>query len=137
MLKVNKLTKEFKSGDYKIAAVKDISLYIPNSIFSTIMGRSGSGKSTLLSLLGALDKPTSGTIEVDGQNITSFGESKLIKYRRNKIGFIFQNYNLIPNLTALENVILPMEFVGVGLKNKKERAEDLLLRVGLSKKIRP
>ncbi|MFA6423433.1 MAG: ABC transporter ATP-binding protein [Patescibacteria group bacterium] len=133
MLKVDKLTKIFESGDQKVGAVKNISLYIPDGVFSTIIGKSGSGKSTLLSLLGALDKPTSGTINVDSQDISKMNDSKLIKYRRDKIGFIFQNYNLIPNLTALENVTLPMEFSGIKKNDRIVRAEKLLIEVGLTK----
>ncbi|MFA6963530.1 MAG: ABC transporter ATP-binding protein [Patescibacteria group bacterium] len=132
MLKVTNLTKKFESGDSDVVAVKDVSLEIPTGVFSTIVGKSGSGKSTLLSLLGALDKPTSGSIDVDGQNISKFGDSKLIKYRREKIGFIFQNYNLIPNLTALENVMLPMEFAGLSVKAQKDRAAKLLDQVGMN-----
>jgi len=132
MLKVQRLTKEFQSGDSKVTAVKDVSLAVQSGVFSTIVGKSGSGKSTLLSLLGALDKPTSGMINVDGQDISKMGDSKLIKYRRDKIGFIFQNYNLIPNLTAIENVMLPMEFSGIKLKQREERAKSLLLQVGLT-----
>ena len=132
MLKVSNLTKEFKSGDHKVLAVSGISLSVPDGVFSNIVGKSGSGKSTLLSLLGALDKPTSGSIDVDGQAINKMGDSKLIKYRRDKIGFIFQNYNLIPNLTALENVMLPMEFAGLSRKNQRERAVKLLDQVGIT-----
>lgn len=132
MLKVKNLTKKFQSGDTVVSAVNDVSLTIPNGVFSTIIGKSGSGKSTLLSLLGALDKPTTGTIDVDGQNVGKMGDHKLIKYRCEKIGFIFQNYNLIPNLTALENVMLPMEFLGIKFKARKERAAELLKQVGLT-----
>lgn len=132
MLRVRNLTKEFQSGENTVKAVQNISLSVPTGVFSTIIGKSGSGKSTLLSLLGALDKPTSGMIEVDGQDVSKMGDSKLIKYRRDKIGFIFQNYNLIPNLTALENVMLPMEFSGKKLKQRKERAALLLKQVGIS-----
>lgn len=132
MLAVKNLTKKFQSGDTTVSAVNDVSLTIPDGVFSTIIGKSGSGKSTLLSLLGALDKPTSGSIDVDGQNIGKMGDHKLIKYRCQKIGFIFQNYNLIPNLSALENVMLPMEFAGIKFKARKERAEQLLKQVGLT-----
>jgi len=132
MLKVSNLTKKFQSGDDVVTAVNDINLFVPNGVFSTIIGKSGSGKSTLLSLLGALDKPTSGTIDVDGQCVSKMGDSKLISYRRDKIGFIFQNYNLIPNLSALENVMLPMEFSGVKMKPRKERAAKLLEQVGIT-----
>jgi putative ABC transport system ATP-binding protein len=132
MLKVTNLTKEFQSGDHKVTAVNNVSLAIPRGVFSTIVGKSGSGKTTLLSLLGALDKPSSGIIDVDGQNISKMGDSKLIKYRRDKIGFIFQNYNLIPNLSALENVMLPMEFCGLKTDSQKSRAIKLLKQVGIT-----
>jgi len=138
MLKITNLTKEFQSGDINVKAVNNISLEVPTGVFSTIVGKSGSGKSTLLSLLGALDKPSSGQIDVDGADITKMGDSKLIKYRRDKIGFIFQGYNLIPNLSAIENVMIPLEFAGISMKERKNRAQKLLLQVGLdeSKQLR-
>jgi len=132
MLKVTNLKKEFQSGEQKVLAVNDISFSVPNGVFSTIIGKSGSGKSTLLSLLGALDRPTSGSIDVEGKDITRLSDSKLIAYRRDRIGFIFQNYNLIPNLSALENVMLPMEFSGLPKKSRRERAEKLLGEVGIT-----
>ncbi len=132
MLKVENLVKIFSSEDNKVTAVDGVSLEVPNGVFSTIVGKSGSGKSTLLSLLGALDKPSSGKIEVDGEEVTKMRDSKLIKYRRDKIGFIFQNYNLIPNLTALENVMIPMEFAGISKTKRIKRAEELLDEVGLN-----
>ena len=132
MLKVKNLVKIFKTGDNKVTPVNDITLEVGQGVFSTIIGKSGSGKSTLLSLLGALDKPTSGTIEVDGQIINKMSDRKLIKYRCSKIGFVFQNYNLIPNLTALENVMLPMEFSGIKGSERKNRAVKLLEEVGLT-----
>jgi putative ABC transport system ATP-binding protein len=133
MLCVKNLTKQFKSGDTKVVAVNNISLSVPQGIFASIIGKSGSGKSTLLSLLGALDKPSAGEIIVDGRDIAKMSDSRLIDYRRNKIGFVFQSYNLIPNLSALENVMLPMEFAGVKAKAKRLRAEKLLREVGLTK----
>lgn len=132
MLKVENLKKEFKSGDNVVEAVNDITLSVPTGAFSVIVGKSGSGKSTLLSLLGALDKASSGSIEVDKKDITGLGDTQLIKYRRNKIGFVFQGYNLVPNLSALENVMLPMEFAGVSTAKRKERAKELLEEVGLT-----
>ena len=131
MLRVKNLTKKFQSGDHTVMAVNDVSIAIPDGVFSTVIGKSGSGKSTLLSFLGALDKPTSGSIDVDGKDVSKLSDSKLIKYRRDKIGFIFQNYNLIPNLSALENVMLPMEFSGMKKYERKERAGKLLKQVGL------
>lgn len=138
MLKVTNLKKWFKSGDQVVRAVDDVSLEIPTGKFASVVGKSGSGKTTLLCLLGALDKPTSGAIEVDGENIAKMHDSKLIKHRREKIGFVFQHYNLIPNLSALENVMLPMEFSGVAKLERKQRAAKLLQEVGLdeSKQLR-
>ena len=133
MLNVKGLKKEFTSGDGKVHAVDGVSFDVPTGTFAAIVGKSGSGKSTLLSLLGALDKPSEGSISIDDQDITKLPDRKLIKYRREKIGFVFQSYNLIPNLTALENVMLPMEFAGVGKTERKERAQRLLEEVELVK----
>jgi putative ABC transport system ATP-binding protein len=132
MLKVEKISKVFNSGDTKVNAVKDVSFTVPEGQFASIIGPSGSGKSTLLSILGALEKPTSGSIEVDDKDITKLHDHALIKYRGQKIGFIFQNYNLVPNLTAIENVMLPMEFAKVPKKERLERAKQLLTQVGLA-----
>lgn len=131
MLQVSNLVKRFTSGESTVEAVHDISFTVPQGQFASIVGRSGSGKSTLLSLLGALDKPTSGSITVDGQDLTKLSDHTLIKYRCQTIGFVFQNYNLVPNLTALENVMLPMEFAGVKSAERKTRAAALLAQVGL------
>jgi putative ABC transport system ATP-binding protein len=132
MIEVKELTRTFQSGDHKVTAVNDLNFQVEKGVFGAIVGKSGSGKSTLLSLLGALDKPTKGTITIDGQDLTKMGDHRLIGYRRDKIGFVFQNYNLIPNLTALENVMLPMEFAGVDAHKRRTRAEALLKEVGLS-----
>jgi putative ABC transport system ATP-binding protein len=131
MLEVTNLTKKFKSGAGDVTAVSEVSLKIPQGCFASIIGRSGSGKSTLLSLLGALDKPTSGTIVVDGDDVTKLSNHELIKYRCKRIGFVFQSYNLVPNLTAVENVTLPMEFAKVGKSERIKRARSLLDQVGL------
>ena len=132
MLQVDKISKVFNSGDTKVTAVQDVTFTVPEGQFASIIGPSGSGKSTLLSILGALEKPTSGSIEVDGKDITKLHDHALIKYRGQKIGFIFQNYNLVPNLTAIENVMLPMEFAKVPKKQRLERAKQLLAQVGLA-----
>jgi len=132
MLQVTELKKVFKSGDTTVAAVNDVSFTVPDGQFASIIGRSGSGKSTLLSLLGALDKPSSGSIKVGDQDITKLGDHRLINYRCETIGFVFQNYNLVPNLTAIENVMLPMEFAGLAKAKRKERAQKLLKVVGLN-----
>jgi len=132
MLEVTNLKRSFKSGDVLVTAVNDISFSVPDGEFASVVGRSGSGKSTLLSLLGALDKPTAGSIKIDGKEISSMGDHQLISYRCQKIGFVFQNYNLVPNLTALENVMLPMEFARVPTSERRERAHALLEQVGLA-----
>ena len=134
MLKVKNLSKQFRSGDGKVLAVSNINMEIPDGVFAAVLGKSGSGKSTLLSLLGALDKPDKGEIIVDDKDITKMGDRQLIGYRRNKIGFIFQNYNLVPNLSAYENVMLPMEFAGIGVLERKKRAKELLQSVGFDRK---
>jgi len=131
MLEVKNLTKKFQSGDSTVTAVNGISFSVPDGQFASIVGRSGSGKSTLLSLLGALDKPTDGSIVVGDQDVTAMGDHQLIAYRGKSIGFVFQNYNLVPSLTALENVMLPMEFAKVPKAERIERATKLLEEVGL------
>jgi putative ABC transport system ATP-binding protein len=132
MLEVKHLTKTFSSGSGPVTAVSDVSFKIPESCFASIIGRSGSGKSTLLALLGTLDKPTSGTIMVNNRDMTKLGDHALIHYRGREIGFVFQNYNLVPNLSALENVMLPMEFAHKNRKERKIRAAELLNQVGLT-----
>jgi putative ABC transport system ATP-binding protein len=131
MLTVTNLKKVFRSGDHNVAAVNDVSLSVADGQFVSIIGRSGSGKTTLMSLLGALDKPSSGHIMVDDQDITRLRDHKLITYRAQKIGFVFQGYNLIPNLTARENVMLAMELNRTPKRRRKNRAELLLNQVGL------
>lgn len=132
MLTVKNLKRTFKSGDTVVSAVDDVSFEVLDGQFASIIGKSGSGKSTLLSLLGALDKPSAGSIEIDGKDIARMGDHALIGYRCKAIGFVFQSYNLVPNLTALENVMLPMEFAHMSRKDRRERAEALLERVGLT-----
>ncbi|HUY85093.1 MAG TPA: ABC transporter ATP-binding protein [Candidatus Dormibacteraeota bacterium] len=132
MLKVKQLQKTFQSGEHEVTAVSGVSFTVPEGQFVSIVGKSGSGKSTLLSLLGGLDKPTGGSITIDGEDISQLHDHALIRYRCQKIGFVFQSYNLIPNLTALENVLLPMEFAKMPKRQRLERARQLLDQVGLS-----
>ena len=132
MIEVKNITKEFQSGGSPVAAVDDVSFAIEDGQFAAIVGTSGSGKSTLLSMLGGLDKPSAGSVRVDDQVISSGSDRELISYRRNKIGFVFQAFNLIPNLKAVENVMLPMEFAGVAKADRRQRAVELLDQVGLT-----
>lgn len=131
MLEVKNLSKSFKSGDTTVKAIQEVSLKVPEGVFASIVGQSGSGKSTLLSMLGALDKPDSGSVEVDGQNISALKDSALVGYRARNVGFVFQSYNLIPNLSAIENVMLPMEFADVPKAQRLDKAQHLLEQVGL------
>jgi putative ABC transport system ATP-binding protein len=131
MITVEKLSKTFKSSGGDVHAVKDVSFTVQDGEFASIIGRSGSGKSTLLGLLGALDTPTSGSITVADKDVTKMHDRALIEYRCNKIGFVFQNYNLIPNLSVLDNVTLPMEFAGIPKAERQKRGLKLLEQVGL------
>jgi putative ABC transport system ATP-binding protein len=131
MLELKDITKTYKQGDMVVNAVDGISLKVDDGQFVSIIGQSGSGKSTLLGLMGSLDRPTSGSINIGDQDITKLSSSELNKYRCLQIGFVFQAYNLIPNLTAVENVMLPMEFAGTDKPKRLEHAKELLNQVGL------
>jgi putative ABC transport system ATP-binding protein len=125
------LTKELHLGKTVIHALRGVDLTIGRGEIVSIIGPSGSGKSTLLGILGGLDKPTSGTIAIDGVNISRMNEDQLTEIRNEKIGFIFQFFNLIPTLTALENVALPMQFAKKRIPNPNKRAKELLDTFGL------
>jgi len=131
MLTVQNVTKTFSTPGGQVNALKDISFTVKTGEFVSIIGKSGSGKSTLLSILGALDNPTSGTITIDDASVTELSGAQQTKYRASKIGFVFQQYNLIPNLTALENVMLALEFGGYPATSRKDRAIQLLDSVGI------
>lgn len=131
MLQVKNVSKIFKTAGQPVTAVDDVTFTVPDGQFASIIGKSGSGKSTLLSMLGALDKPSKGEIVVGDSDIAKLGDRKLIQYRCEKIGFVFQGYNLVPNLSALENVMLPMEFSGLKKADRIKRANELLEQVGI------
>ncbi len=131
MLTVERLTRKYSTPEGELAALSDINFSVNNGEFISIIGKSGSGKSTLLSLLGALDTPTSGSIIVDDVDIAKLPSRKQTAYRAHKIGFVFQHYNLITNLTALENVMLALEYGGLPASKRKVRASTLLNEVGI------
>ena len=131
MISVSRLTRTIDTGTHRVEILKGIDLEIPSGQFAAIMGPSGSGKSTLLGLLAGLDTATSGSILLDGEQIVGLSEDKLATVRGRKIGFVFQSYNLIPTLTAEENVLLPAELQGLG-GEYEQRGIELLARVGLS-----
>jgi putative ABC transport system ATP-binding protein len=130
MIKILSLTKSVSSGDDKLTILDDVSIDIPDGQFVAITGASGSGKSTLLGLIAGLDAPSSGSIEIDGSDVTKMTEDELARLRSEKIGFVFQSFHLIPSLTAFENILIPMEIRG--LQNANERAEELLQAVDIS-----
>ena len=129
MIKISELTKTLYGGGHKVEILKSIGLTIPSGQFIAITGHSGSGKTTLLSLIAGLDIPSHGTIKIDGQDITKLNEDELALLRGKRFGFIFQNFHLIPTLTALENVVLSAELNNTPGATKK--SEDLLGIVGL------
>jgi putative ABC transport system ATP-binding protein len=130
MLIAREVTKEYMSGEQKIAVLRDVTFTIPQGAFVAIVGPSGSGKTTLLGLLAGLDTPTRGTVLLDDSDLGKLSENDRARLRGEKVGFVFQSFQLIPTLTALENVQVPLELRGT--PGAAERATDLIDRVGLS-----
>jgi putative ABC transport system ATP-binding protein len=133
MLLARDLTKEYRSGDNKLAVLRDVSFSIPQGSFVAIVGPSGSGKTTLLGLLAGLDTPTRGQVLLDNADLTALSEDQRAKLRGEKVGFVFQSFQLIPTLTALENVQVPLELRGDS--GAADRARELLHRVGLGDRL--
>ncbi|HKN85416.1 MAG TPA: ABC transporter ATP-binding protein [Nitrospiraceae bacterium] len=129
IISASHVTMRLSGGGHAVTILDDVSLDIPAKQMAAIVGPSGSGKSTFLGLIAGLDRPTSGSIKVDGVEITTLRESEMARYRRQKIGYIFQSFHLIPTLTAWENVAVPLELIGD--PHAKSRAIDLLTAVGL------
>ena len=134
-LQLQDLTKHYKQGKTVIRALDGVTLEIGDGEFVAVVGRSGSGKTTMLDMLGLLLRPTAGKLIVDGVDTSSLGDRDLAHLRGSKIGFVFQEYNLLPSLNVLENVMLPLRYVK-DHKDGRKRAEDLLERVGLSDRVR-
>lgn len=135
ILRATDLTKDLPLGPVVVHAVRGVNLTIYENEMIAIVGPSGSGKSTLLGLIGGLDTPTTGRIEIDGVDITRMSEGRLSEVRNEKIGFVFQFFNLIPTLTALENVALPIEFANQPKFDAEKRARELLDLLGLSDRL--
>jgi putative ABC transport system ATP-binding protein len=131
MLQVKNLTKTYINGGVETHALKNVTFTIHDGEFVAIMGPSGSGKSTLMHLLGALDTPTSGQYILDGHDVSTFSDDELADIRKNKIGFVFQSFNLLPRSTVLRNTMLPLIYAGVGEKERETRAKESLLKAGL------
>ncbi|WP_435007782.1 ABC transporter ATP-binding protein [Tundrisphaera lichenicola] len=134
MIDVSDVRKSFQSGDRMLEVLRGVSCQIPRGRFAFIVGPSGSGKSTLLYLMGALDRPSSGSITIEGRDLTRMTEAEQNAYRRDRVGFIFQSFNLIKNLSALQNVLIPFLPTGVTQEQRK-RATDLLKEVGLGHRL--
>lgn len=134
VLELRHIYKSFFLNDEKIDILKDINLIINKGDFLSIMGPSGSGKSTLMYLIGCLDKPTSGQLIIDGVDVSNFSEKQLSKIRNNKIGFVFQMFNLLPRTTALANILLPIIYAKSSMKEAKIRALALMEKIGIGKR---
>ena len=122
MIECENITKIYKNGDVETPALKDISFKIEDGEFVAIMGPSGSGKSTLMHILGALDSPTSGTYKIDGHDVSKLSDDELADIRKNKIGFVFQSFNLLSRATVLRNVMLPLVYAGIPKMEREKKA---------------
>ena len=125
------LVKLYKMGEEDVHALDGVSFTIPRGEFCAIIGPSGSGKSTLMNIIGGLDRPTQGRIVIDGADVGTLDDESLAEFRNRTVGFVFQSFNLLPRVSALENVELPMIYAGVEPKERRDRAGELLTRVGL------
>lgn len=136
ILETTNLTKTYPSGNSQLTVLDTVNIQIPTGATASIVGPSGSGKTTLLGLCAGLDRASSGTVLLDGKDITNFSEGERAELRRKSIGFIFQNFQLMPNLTAIENVVIPAELQGKNAAETNKRAKSLLDRVGLGSRIK-
>jgi putative ABC transport system ATP-binding protein len=135
MLEMNGLTKIYHDGDIEVRALHDVTLTIHKGEMVAIMGPSGSGKSTFMNILGCLDQPTMGSYRLSGQEVAQLSQRELAGIRNQQLGFVFQSFNLLPKLTALQNVELPLIYAGVPAGKRTQLAKDALIRVGLAARI--
>src|SRR2546422_7323417 len=131
LIRLQNLSRRYEMGAEIVHALRDVSLIIQRGEYVAIMGPSGSGKSTLMNLVGCLDTPTSGKYELGGQAVSGVSRDELAEIRNRRVGFVFQNFNLLPHISALENIEMPMLFGGVRPAERRQRAAGLLERVGL------
>jgi len=136
LVELEKVSKIYRLGEVDVPALRGVDLSVQAGDFLALMGPSGSGKSTLLHILGLLDRPTTGKVLWEGQDVTRLNGAKLAELRGRRIGFVFQMFNLVHNLTALENVELPLIFLGVPARERRKRAEETLVRLGLGDRLR-
>lgn len=135
LIELHDVTREYTVGGELVRALGGVNFTVDHGEFLAIMGPSGSGKSTTMNVIGCLDKPTSGSYRLDGFDVSKMGDAELAELRNVKIGFVFQQFNLLPRTTALENVELPMMYAGVPRRERRERAEQVLERVGLGNRL--
>ncbi|MGL5804796.1 MAG: ABC transporter ATP-binding protein [Xenococcaceae cyanobacterium] len=135
MIVLESITKTYRLGEVKVPVLKGIDLFIDEGEYVSIMGVSGSGKSTLMNIIGCLDRPNSGQYYLENRNLSTFNDDELAYVRNQRIGFVFQQFNLLPRATALENVMLPMVYAGVPKAKRQQRAIEALKRVGLENRL--
>lgn len=135
ILRLDHIYKDYIQGKLTVPVLKDVSLHVEEGEYVAIMGPSGSGKSTLMNIVGCLDRPTSGEYELAGKNVLSLNDKQLADLRLNSIGFVFQNFQLLPRMTALDNVALPLLYAGVRKKTRRTSAREALVRVGLEERV--
>ena len=135
LLQMERIFKQYNQGELEVMALKGIDLTVEEGEFVSIMGTSGSGKSTMMNILGCLDRPTEGSYLLEGQDVSRFDDNALAEVRNKKIGFVFQSFNLLPKLSALENVELPMVYAGIDRPTRVKRAMEALEKVGLSARV--
>lgn len=135
ILKLEHIYKDYIQGKMTVPVLKDVCLSVEKGEYVAVMGPSGSGKSTLMNIIGCLDRPTSGSYELAGQNVLGLNDTKQADVRLNKIGFVFQNFQLLPRMTALDNVALPLLYAGVRKRVRREKAREALIRVGLEDRV--
>jgi putative ABC transport system ATP-binding protein len=135
IIEIKNLRKVYKMGNEKVVALNNINLEIKKGEFCCILGTSGSGKSTLLNMVAGLEKPSKGEIVIKGKHLEKMNEKQVTKFRQQHVGFVFQSYNLLPNLTAMENVAMPLIFAGVSKRKREKNAKEILKAVGLGERL--
>ncbi len=136
LIDLKEITKVYGKDESTVIALNHVNLIIDKGEYCSIMGTSGSGKSTIMNIIGCLDRPTSGEYYLDGINISQLSDEELAKIRNHKIGFVFQQFHLLPQMTALENVMLPMIYRGLPPSERKDRAEEALIKIGLKERLK-